>query len=507
MALGVATNIGSLNAQRSLASSQAGLATALQRLSSGLRINSAKDDAAGLAISERMSAQIRGLDMAARNANDAISLAQTTEGALQEASDILQRMRDLSVQSANDTNSATDRASLQQEVSQLQAELTRISTSTAFNGRNVLDGTLSSGAIFQVGALQNQTITVSVGSASAAAMGNNVTTQTGNGTAGITVAQASAATVAVTNNVTAQTLNLAGSLGATTVTVAANNSAQTVATAVNNVVASTGISASAVTYARLNNFGVGATGSVAFTLGGNAGSTTINATVVATNDLTALVTAINTATAATGITAALDSAGNGSLIMTDSKGADITIQDVLINGGGFTSRTLDFAGGSLSSAGTFTATTAVILGATVNSDSSRVGGILTLSSSSTFSVSPNAANTTLLANNTVALNSVATISVATQLGAGAAITTLDAALNFVNSLRGTLGAVQNRMTALIGNLQNVSGNLSEARSRIRDADFAAETANLTKGEIAQQAGVAMLAQANSSPQLVLKLLQ
>ena len=505
--LGVATNIGSLNAQRSLATSQNALSTALERLSSGLRVNSAKDDAAGLAISERMSAQIRGLDQAARNANDAISLAQTTEGALQEASDILQRMRDLSVQSANDTNSASDRASLQQEVAQLQAELTRISSSTAFNGRNVLDGSLSTGAVFQVGALQNQTITVSVGSASAAAMGNNVTTQTGNGTSGITLAQASAATVAVTNNVTAQTLNIAGSLGATSVTVAANNSAQTVATAINNVVALTGVSASAVTYARLNNFQASATGAVAFTLGGNAGSTTVNATLVSTADLTSLVAAINTTTAATGITAALDSSGTSSLILTDSKGADITIQDVLINGGGNVSKTMDFAGGSLSSAGVFTATTAVTVGATTVSDSSRVGGILTLSSSSAFSVSPNAANTTLLATNTVALTSVASISVATQLGAGGAITTIDAALSFVNSLRGTLGAVQNRMTNLIGNLQNVAGNLSEARSRIRDADFAAETANLTKGQIAQQAGVAMLAQANSTPQLVLKLLQ
>ena len=166
MAMGINTNVASLNAQRNLTSSQTGLATSLQRLSSGLRINSAKDDAAGLAISNRMTSQINGLNQAARNANDGISLAQTAEGALQSSTEILQRMRTLAVQTANGTNSASDRASTQQEISQLQQELNRISSTTQFNGQNILDGSLNN-AQFQVGANANQTINFSISSAAA----------------------------------------------------------------------------------------------------------------------------------------------------------------------------------------------------------------------------------------------------------------------------------------------------------------------------------------------------
>lgn len=170
MALTVNTNVAALNAQRNLAKSQGDLATAMERLSSGLRINSAKDDAAGLAISDRMTAQIRGLNQAARNANDGISLAQTAEGALQESTNILQRIRELAVQAANDTNSASDRASLQAEVDQLLAEMDRIATSTQFNGTTLLDGTMT-GATFQVGANSGQTITFAIGDARPATLG------------------------------------------------------------------------------------------------------------------------------------------------------------------------------------------------------------------------------------------------------------------------------------------------------------------------------------------------
>ena len=172
MALTINTNVASLNAQRNLTSSQGDLATAMQRLSSGLRINSAKDDAAGLAISDRMTSQIRGLNQAARNANDGISMAQTAEGALQETTNILQRMRELAIQAANDTNSSSDRASLQAEVNQLQQEMTRIASSTSFNNRNVLDGTLNN-AQFQVGANANETITFSIPSAQSDDLGIN----------------------------------------------------------------------------------------------------------------------------------------------------------------------------------------------------------------------------------------------------------------------------------------------------------------------------------------------
>ena len=171
MAAVINTNISSLNSQRNLTSSQASLATSLQRLSSGLRINSAKDDAAGLAISDRMTSQINGLNQAARNANDGISMTQTAEGGLATATDLLQRMRTLAVQAANGTNSASDRASLQEEVGQLQQELNRVANTTQFNGQNVLDGSLSN-AQFQVGANANQTINFSIGNTQASAIGN-----------------------------------------------------------------------------------------------------------------------------------------------------------------------------------------------------------------------------------------------------------------------------------------------------------------------------------------------
>jgi flagellin len=171
MAAVINTNIASLNAQRNLGTSQTALATSLQRLSSGLRINSAKDDAAGLAISDRMTSQIRGGDQARRNANDGVSLAQTAEGALSSANDMLQRIRELSIQSANATNSVNDRAALQAEANQLTAELDRVATTTQFNGQNILDGTFGS-ANFQVGANANQTITATTGNFRTASYGN-----------------------------------------------------------------------------------------------------------------------------------------------------------------------------------------------------------------------------------------------------------------------------------------------------------------------------------------------
>lgn len=273
MALTINTNIASINAQRNLSNSQRDLNESMQRLSSGLRINSAKDDAAGLAISDRMTAQIRGLNQAARNAMDGISLAQTAEGALQESTNILQRMREIAVQSANDTNSAQDRNSLNDEVVQLQAELDRIAENTAFNGRTLLNGSMAGGAIFHVGANASQVIAFSITSADATALG------------------------------------------------------------------------------------------------------------------------VDTAT------------------------------------------------------------------------------------------------------------------VSTQAGANAALSAIDLAIGEIDTIRGGLGAVQNRFESTIANLNNVAENLSAARSRILDADIARETSAMTKNNILQQAGVSILAQANQTPQLALSLLQ
>ena len=195
MALTINTNVASLNAQRNLSGSQSSLGTAMQRLSSGLRVNSAKDDAAGLAISNRMTSQIRGLNQAVRNANDGISLAQTAEGALQESTNILQRMRELAVQSANDTNSSADRASIQSEVTQLIDELDRIATTTKFNGRGLLNGS-TAGALFQVGADANQTISITIANVSAGDLGNFVAAA-GSGSAATPAAGVTIASVTV----------------------------------------------------------------------------------------------------------------------------------------------------------------------------------------------------------------------------------------------------------------------------------------------------------------------
>jgi len=253
MAAVINTNISSLNSQRNLTASQSSLATSLQRLSSGLRINSAKDDAAGLAISDRMTSQINGLNQAARNANDGISMTQTAEGGLATATDLLQRMRTLAVQAANGTNSASDRASLQEEVGQLQQELNRVANTTQFNGQNVLDGSLSN-AQFQVGANANQTINFSIGNTQASAIGNNAIKSDGTSTA------AAAGTVAGTiraNTTALQTFTVQGNGTTSTYAAAAGASAYAIAQGINAASGSTGVSATATTTATLSAFTAG----------------------------------------------------------------------------------------------------------------------------------------------------------------------------------------------------------------------------------------------------------
>jgi flagellin len=233
MALSINTNVPSLTAQRNLSKSQGTLNTSLQRLSSGLRVNSAKDDAAGLAISDRMTSQVRGLNQAARNANDGISLAQTAEGALQESTNLLQRMRELAIQSANDTNSASDRQSLQDEVMQIQAEINRIAETTSFNGRNLLDGSFGV-AKFHVGAEANQTINVTTGDARGTNLGSYQTRL-------VAMAHATAADYGAAD------ITINGSKGSETATVAATASAKEAASAINGITVSTGVTASART--------------------------------------------------------------------------------------------------------------------------------------------------------------------------------------------------------------------------------------------------------------------
>jgi flagellin len=466
-------------------SSAGSLQTSLQRLSSGLRINSAKDDAAGLAIASRMSAQIGGLNQAIRNANDGISLAQTAEGALSTSSSMLLRMRDLAVQAANDTNSGTDRTALQQEVSQLQQEINRVATSTQFNGKNLLDGTFTA-QNFQIGANANQTVAISMTSAAATAIGNNTLASTGSAT----TTSATAATDTGLNTVAAQTLTISGTVGSTTANVAVNSTAAAVATAVNAVSASTGVSATASTSATLTAQN---TGTFTFNLyGSNSSAVAISASVVSTSDLSSLADAINGKAASTGVTA---TASGGTITLSSAQGYDIALENV-----------------SNGAAGTLTMTGATgagaILGAAAGTDSSRVAGSVSFSSSSSYSVATTTTGTLFAASpNASTLSSVASINVGSQSGANSAISVIDGALGFINSQRAALGAVQNRIESTVSNLSATSENLSAARSRVQDADFAAETAALTRSQVLQQAGMAMLAQANAVPSQVLTLLR
>jgi len=501
MALTINTNVASLNAQRNLGKSQSDMARAMQRLSSGLRINSAKDDAAGLAISDRMTSQIRGLNQAARNSNDGISLAQTAEGALQETTNILQRMRELAIQSANDTNSANDRASLQAEVNQLKQEMSRIAETTEFNGKKLLDGTLTS-AQFQVGANANETISFGIRSARAANLGNNSLTSS-NATPNFSIeAATAAATSSSANDVMAQTLTVVGSRGSNTASVATGDTANVIASKINSISADTGVTATAVTTATLG--ALNANGSLSFNLQGtNAIPASINATVL-TSDLTNLVSAINEQSGNTGITATI-SPDKASVILEQSTGYDIKLTDFSHSAGAATIQLTGSAGAAV----TLTET-----GAAGDADSSTVGGEIIFNGSEGFNVTSNIADTagSLFASaangaNVSTLYSIDQIDISTVQGASDAIKAVDGALTQIDNMRGDLGAVQNRFESTIANLNNVSENLSAARSRILDADIAQETSAMTKNNILQQAGVAILAQANTTPQLALQLLQ
>jgi flagellin len=489
MPLSINTNIMSLNAQRQLNQTQGGLNTALERLSSGLRINSAKDDAAGLAISDRMTAQIRGLDQAARNANDGISLAQTAEGALQESTNILQRMRELAVQSANDTNTASDRASLQKEVNQLQQELDRITETTSFNGKALLDGSFAA-AQFQVGANANQTINVTIGDVSSSSIGGNtVDSQSAAGTINEAVA-------GTANNVEAQTLTLNGGFGSGTVDVGAGDSAKDIAAAVNNQSEDSGVSATAVTYAKLDT--LSADDTVSFTLEGT-DSVTVSAAIT-TDDFTNLAGAINDVAGQTGITATL-SDDKASILLKNSSGEDIKISS--FDAG--TASTLDLTG--LQEDGSTEVGDAVTLEETTPVAEATVGGVVSFHSTKAFTVETDNGTTLVDASASSALESVSSVDISSVSGANDALSIIDGALSSIDDVRADLGAIQNRFESTIANLSDISQNLSGARSRIMDADFAAETANLTRAQILQQAGTAMLAQANAQSQNILALLQ
>ncbi|WP_417521806.1 flagellin [Marinobacter sp.] len=486
------TNIASLNAQRNLNASQRDADTTLQRLSSGLRINSAKDDAAGLAIAERFSSQVRGLNQAVRNSNDGVSLAQVAEGALGESGNIVQRMRELAVQAANATNSASDRKALQSEVNQLKQELERIATTTEFNGLNLLDGTFQAQK-FQAGANENQTISVSITGTRIDSLANNTrdTVASGTGTGSIATASGTAPTE---NNLDPQNLTISSSLDEQTVAITASGAtAESIAAEVNKKAETTGVTASARTSV---DFGpLSASGTVTMKLStGDGNEATVSAQISDVTNIEALAREINASSGKTGITAEVD---GGKMKLIQESGKDIVIEGFSNNGGGTV---------ALESSSGDTAT--LTDGAT---DSARIAGEVTFDSATSFAVSSDVGGATGLFAATTAYGSttetLADIDISDFEGASSAMRVLDSALETINSIRADLGAVQNRLESTIANLSTTSENLSAARSRIQDADFAAESANLARTQVLQQAGLSVLAQANARPQQVLQLLQ
>ena len=487
MVMSVITNISSLNAQKNLATSQSKLATAISRLSSGMRINSAKDDAAGLAISTRFTTQINGLNQAVSNANDGISLAQTTESALNEVTNNMQRIRTLAVQSANATNSDSDRAALDAEVQQRLSEITRISQQTTFNGRHVLDGTFGSAA-FQIGANVGETISVNLSQgAGAKQVGQMATSATGDisslFTSGGTAATASVATATGIAGFDYSAAPKTFTVDGTTVALSTAETDQ--ATLVADV---------------QSQLDAGAGGAGVYTVAAS-GATGFTITTTATGASSAMTIGGTDAAFITGNVAGADAVAG-------------TASDLVLATGDLTIDGTDMAGSYKDAQSLVDAINSKgIAGVSAYYDSSskemhlNAQAALTVNGTKAGAGAGNlgfsgAGATAIATGGDLASSNVKTVS-----GANDTISRIDAALGTISSMRSDLGAVQNRFDSTIANLQTISQNLSSSRSQIQDADFAAETANMSSANILQQAGVSVLAQANASTQSVLKLLQ
>ncbi len=580
MALYLNTNIAALYAQQNLSNSQSTLAGAIQQLSSGLRINSAKDDAAGFAIVTRMGSQISGMNQAIRNANDGISLAQTAGGSMQSITQDLQTMRDLAVQASNATYSSTDRASMQAEVAQLQAEINRVAQATQFNGVNLLDGAFTAMS-FQVGPNNTASNSIQISS-----IGNMQTSQLGS--AG-TSYEATVTSSGLSTGLTAGQLTLNGiQVGASAAGLApgqSSASASSIAAAINAVTAQTDVTATAnattETGAAASAFTGVASGKVlvnGVALGAIAAGT--NAAGEGAN----VAAAINAVSAQTGVTASAN-ATTGVVTLTAKDGRDISVsaaagyttlqadtgfnpvnasmvastapvtantsQSLTVNGIAVTAAAAGTGTSAAQQAAAFVtafnntaATNSALTGITASSDSSgnitlssnglamaftastntglpatgtynAIHGTVTLTSTGSTGIvlsggSPASAGFaagTTAATTTSSVNSVSNIDISTQQGAQSAISVLDGALNTVLQAQGAMGAYQNRFTAVVSNLQTTVLNLSSAQAQIQDTNYATETTALTQAQILQQAGTAMLAQANALPNSVLTLLK
>jgi len=459
MAMTINTNVVSLNSQRNLSLSGGSLATSMQRLSSGLRVNSAKDDAAGLAIAERMNATTKGLAVAARNANDGISLAQTAEGALGKMGDMLQRMRELAVQSSNATNSEADRKALQAEVTQLTSEIDRVAKTTTFNGKNLLDGSFS-GAVFQVGSNAGDNITVG-------ALANG----TAKGLSNVSYGE-----------------RTFGSLDADTFKVT-----------------STGAGTPSI-----NGFELEV---AADTLEVNGVKLDAIASAASAEErMGQVVAAINAKTADTGVTAFLEAdAANPSkyqiTLMSSKVDADGAVEDVTLKG--FHKNVTGIAAANAAAFASADTTEAAMKTALTTAQEAAVN-FVAIDGGTAATVGTAAGNSDhadAAAGAKQAQTGIDKLSVETQADAWKALKQIDSAIDQVNAARGDLGALQTRFEKTVENIDIQNENISAARGRIVDADFATETANLSRSQILQQAGTAMVAQANQLPQSVLSLLR
>jgi flagellin len=499
-------NLGAMNANRNMGINAANANKSMQKLSSGLRINSAADDAAGLAISEKMRGQIRGLDQASANAQDAISLIQTGEGALSETQSILQRMRELAVQSSSDTNIGTDRKQIQGEIDQLSTEITRISNTTEFNQKNLLGGNLND--TYQVGANKGQNINLTVKAMDALSLGvaGTATIATSTDTTKITstdldkskgTALVNGASVDVTREETTGDVtefaatNLAGATGLTSIAAGTNGSQYNDYTVVVNTSLSNGADVTATIDSGAKTITLNFSGDVA----------TAASTAAKINN--ALDTATGTAGAlvATGNVTAIATPGTATAT---TKGYDGAIEDrVTVDVGGSSEQII--VGKDATTAST-SSTDATLKGLTMNFANGNaftvVSGAITISDKSSSTATFNSDGT--IKNDAVA---AAGIDVSTQTAANSAIKTINDAIETVSTERSKLGAYSNRLEHTIANLGTSSENLTSAESRIRDVDMAKEMSTFSKNNILSQAAQAMLAQANQQPQQVLQLLR
>ncbi|MEI8664987.1 flagellin [Pseudoalteromonas sp. B28] len=462
MMISVNTNVSSLNAQRNLSQSGSDLATSMERLSSGMRINSAKDDAAGLQISNRLTSQVNGLAVAQRNANDGISMAQTAEGAMQESTSILQRMRELALQSANGSNSDSDRSALQKEVSALQTELTRIADTTSFGGQQLLDGDFGTKK-FQIGSNANETISMTLGNVGADSIGSN---EVKGASAGYGVAADSTLAASLTANVAGGTLQAIGF--SNTLTVNAADTTTTTADQINS--AGWGIEAEASVTTTLTSFDTSSGG--VLSIGDN------DFDLAAFNgDIDKLAEEMNKV----GIEATVDSTSSLTFTAKNVDGAELAA---------FAGGTAVLGGGTAAGAQSVTSELKLTSGEDFVLTGTNVDDILNLAATGGSS----------------SLSAISDVKIGTQQGAQDALAAIDGAIAAIDSQRADLGALQNRFDHTISNLSNISENVSASRSRIQDTDFATETAEMTKNQILQQAGTSILSQANQLPQTALSLL-